>query len=207
MNPIANFIAALSSGEFQSQLAARLVRAFPEKRRLFYVHIPKCAGVELASHLISRYPSINTNLLDPVLTSRPEELFLAIKHVVLEIAVSDTIFISGHTHLGTYQSWNGNGIRYEDEVFTVVREPIDQIVSQINYVLTRIFTGEGPVPLDTKGWRVEFGVDDLGIKTSPKLCSNWRGAFCGTQALLCRCRLRIPRRRSLRGCGRADDCA
>src|SRR5271165_2348724 len=91
-DPIAHFASAVSSSEFQTELAVRLLRAFPEKRRLFFVHIPKTAGVEIASRLQSRYASINTNLLDPLLTRTPEQLFLAIKHFVLEVLVSDTIF-------------------------------------------------------------------------------------------------------------------
>jgi hypothetical protein len=154
------FLAALSSLEFQENLAAHLLRSFPEKRRLFFVHIPKTAGVDLANHLICRYPSISTTLLDRTLTPATEQLFLAIKHIVLELACSDTIFVSGHTPLGTYQSWGGNGIRYQDHVFTVIREPLEQIVSQINYTLTRIFSDETPIPPDTAGWRHEFAVSN-----------------------------------------------
>ena len=58
-DPIAHFVSAVSSKEFQTEIAGRLLRAFPEKRRLFFVHIPKTAGVELANHLQSRYASIN----------------------------------------------------------------------------------------------------------------------------------------------------
>ena len=153
------FISALSSVEFQEKLAAHFIRAFPEKRRLFFVHIPKTAGVDLASHLISRFPSIATTLLDRELTPAPAQVFLALKHIVLEIAHSDTIFITGHTPLGVYQGWAGNGIRYRDAVFTVVREPLEQVISQINYTLSRIFSDESPVPPDTAGWRREFAVD------------------------------------------------
>jgi hypothetical protein len=81
---------------------------------------------------------------------------------------SDTVFVSGHTHLGIYQSWASNGIRSEDTVFTVVREPLDRIISQINYVLTRIFSTQKPAQPDTVGWRKLFGVEDLAIKDSPE---------------------------------------
>jgi hypothetical protein len=75
--------------------------------------------------------------------------------------LSDTIFISGHTHLNTYQQLTGNGIRFNDHVFTIVRNPFDQVMSQLNYTLTRIFADEDPVQPDTSGWRTEFGVGDL----------------------------------------------
>jgi hypothetical protein len=131
------------------------------------VHIPKTAGVDVATRLISRFPSINTNLLDRTLTPTPAELFLAIKHIVLEMPCSDTVFVSGHTHLQTYQTWTGNGIRFQDHVFTVVREPVDRILSQVNYVLTRIFSNEIPVQTDTVGWRKVFNVEDLELRHSP----------------------------------------
>lgn len=163
---IQRFGAALAGEEFQKNFGARILAAFPEKHRLFFVHIPKTAGVDLAFHLTSRYPSFSTNLLDPNLTPKREDFFLAIKHLVLEMACSDTIFISGHTFLGTYQSWNGNGIRYADHVFTVVRKPLDQVLSQVNYVLTRIFSDAVPIAPDTAGWRNLFGVEKLGIRNS-----------------------------------------
>lgn len=161
---VSRFIAALSSREFQVLLAGRLLDAFPEKRRLFFVHIPKTAGVDLAARLIGRYASFNTNLLNPELTPKPEMLFLAIKHVVLEMAVSDTIFISGHTELAKYQFWGGNGIRYQDAVFTVVREPLEQIISQVNYVIGRMFSDQQPIRPDTAGWRREFGVTPANME-------------------------------------------
>ena len=160
------FIAALSSVEFQENLIAHVLRSFPEKRRLFFVHIPKTAGVDLATHLMSRYPSLSTTLLSRDLTPDPAQLFLAIKHVVLEMTCSDTIFISGHTHLGTYQRWCENGIRFQDRVFTVVREPLQQILSQLNYTLTRIFSDETPAPPDTAGWRREFHVENPDMRHS-----------------------------------------
>lgn len=166
ISDIGTFIAALSSIEFQENLVSHLLRSFPEKHRLFFVHIPKTAGVDLATHLISRYPSVSTTLLNRTLTPDPERLFLAIKHVVLEMSCSDTIFISGHTHLGAYQRWCENGIRFQDRVFTVVREPLEQILSQLNYTLTRIFSDETPVPSDTAGWRHEFHVENLGLRHS-----------------------------------------
>lgn len=165
-NAVKTFMAAVSSREFQGNLASSLLRAFPEKRRLFFVHIPKTAGVDLATRFSCRYPSINTNLLDRGLTPSREALLLAIKHIVLEMHTADTVFISGHTHLGTYQSWAGDGIRAADRVFTVIREPLDQILSQVNYVLTRIFSDETPVQPDTAGWRNLFHLNDLSRQDS-----------------------------------------
>src|SRR5581483_11309154 len=130
------------------------------------VHIPKTAGVDLASHLQSRFPSFNTRWIDPAWPLEPQDLFLTLKFLALELACSDTLFVSGHTRLSTYRAWDLNGIRLTDQVFTVVRKPIDQILSQVNYVLTRIFDDATPVAPDTTGWRQMFGVSDLKLRES-----------------------------------------
>lgn len=161
------FIAALSSLEFQKNFIARLLQAYPEKQRLIFVHIPKSAGSDLSTHLISRFASVNTKLTDPSITSTTE-LHGAIKDVTLEMLASDRIYVHGHTHLDTYVKWNA--LRYQDEVFTTIRSPIDQIISQINYVLTRVFSDETPTPHDTSGWRKEFNIQDIGqVKESDKI--------------------------------------
>jgi hypothetical protein len=154
------FAAALRSIEFRQRLVINVLGAYPEKTRLIFIHIPKCAGSNLSAHLIGRFASLNTNLLDPGLTPEPA-FFLALKHLVLELAVSDTIYIHGHNHLQTFHDWQA--IRLRDTVFTVLRHPADLVLSQVNYVLSRIFSPEHPISADTAGWRDEFAVRDLSF--------------------------------------------
>src|SRR5581483_2215132 len=76
---IQHFVGAVTSREFRARLPVHLFRAFPEKRRLFFVHIPKTAGVDLASHLQSRFPSFNTRGIDTAWPLEPQDLFLTLK--------------------------------------------------------------------------------------------------------------------------------
>lgn len=167
------FVAAVSSGEFQSKFAERFLESFPEKSRLVFVHIPKCAGSDLSTHLIGRFASLNTKVVDRSITSIPE-LHNSIKSLSLEILAADKIYIHGHTHLQTYVDWGA--LRYDDDVFTTIRQPTDLIISQVNYVLTRIFSDEDPIPHDTKGWREEFEIKNLNqyndIESKRKLASK-----------------------------------
>jgi Sulfotransferase family len=151
------YAAALKSEEFRENFVARFLEAFREKRRLLFVHVPKCAGSDLSSHLICRFPSLNTQILDPEWAST-EDFFAAIRDIVLETNISESIYVHGHNPLSFYKSWDL--IRFQDEIFTILRDPIARVISQINYVLTRIFSDEIPVTPDTRGWRDEFGIRD-----------------------------------------------
>jgi hypothetical protein len=153
------FVHALSSDEFRSEIVPRFLAAFPEKRRLLFIHIPKCAGSELSARLVARYPAVNSQLaLREWLTV--EQFLLAIKHLVLEAQISDSILVVGHNTLENYRAWNA--IRYQDRLFTVVREPLETMISQINYVLTRMFLDESKAGPDSRGWRQTFEITKTG---------------------------------------------
>ena len=153
------FEVALRSKEFQNHLVPRFLAAYPEKRCLSFIHVPKSAGSDLSAHLITRFPSLRTTIIDPDLTS-PADFFSAVKDVVLESALCEHVYIHGHNRLETYVRWGA--ARPGDELFTTVREPVALVVSQVNYVLTRMASTAQPIGPDTAGWRGVFEVDDPG---------------------------------------------
>ena len=164
-NPAFNiFCETLYSDEFREQHPPRILQAYPEKKRLFFVHIPKSAGSDLASHLTSRFPTLNTRFSNKDWAGN-EQFVQALKEFRLESDHSDTVFVTGHNHLALYEDWNV--LRFADRVFTVLREPVSQIISQVNYVLTRIFSDEAPAAPDTRGWRERFGVEASEAEHSP----------------------------------------
>jgi hypothetical protein len=154
------FVAALCSDEFRTSFISRFLASFPEKKRIIFVHIPKCAGSTLSAYLVGRYVSLLTDLQNPKIIN-DADFFRSIKDLVLESLVSDTVYVHGHTHLSTYARWGA--IRLDDQVISVVRNPVDLVISQINYVLTRIFSDESPVGPDTAGWRSEFGISEEDV--------------------------------------------
>src|SRR5690349_20055299 len=98
------FERAIRSREFQTGLVERFVKAFPEKNCLSFVHVPKSAGSDLSTHLITRYPSLRTTVIDPGLTDR-KAFYQAIKELVLEASTSNAIYIHGHNTLSDYVRW------------------------------------------------------------------------------------------------------
>ena len=154
--PLNGYIAALTSEEFRSNIVQHLLTAFPERKRLLFVHIPRTAGSELSARLMDRYPSLNGQLTWADWRT-PEEFFSEISRFVLESGSSDSVFVHGHNTLEQYRAWRV--IRFRDSIFTVAREPVEMMVSQINYVLTRIFAEEIPPKPDTLAWRTTLGVE------------------------------------------------
>lgn len=156
----------LLSEAFQTGLIALFLRAFPEKRRLIFVHIPKCAGTDLTFHFRARHPSLEHSLTDPNWTSKPAML-RRIARVVAHVHTSDSIFVHGHINLRDHIA--ADIIRPTDRIFTVIRDPLAAAISQINYILTRFEQdmAAGQLRPDTREWSQ---IMDLGA--TPERMSN-----------------------------------
>jgi hypothetical protein len=141
----------LLSETFQLQLIPLFLRAFPEKRRLIFVHIPKCAGTDLSFHFRARHASLDRSLTDPSWTSKPAML-RRIARVVAHARNADSIFVHGHINLADHIA--ADVIRPTDRAFTVIRDPLAAAISQINYVLTRFDEdiAAGQLRPDTSTW-------------------------------------------------------
>lgn len=151
------FYNALTSDEFRLKVIKNLLDAFPEYQRLLFIHIPRSAGSELSLRLTSRYPSITQQFLSPEWFPT-EKLCAAIGDFVSQLPDADAIFVRGHIKLEDYRGWHL--IRFRDRAFTVLREPVAGVMSQLNHVLTRLFTDEHPAAPDSVIWRERFGLGD-----------------------------------------------
>lgn len=142
----------LLSRDFQRNILRLFLDAFPEKRRLLFVHIPKCAGSDLSHHLVGRYPAIAEQLRVLHWTEQ-QLLFEALSDTVRRLHFSDTIFVRGHVNLADYLE---QGLaRRCDRLFTILRDPVDIAISQVNYILTRLKTdvAAGELQPDTREWQ------------------------------------------------------
>ena len=157
---------ALHAAPFQRAILATVLRAFPERSRLLFLHIPKCAGSDLSLHLAMRYPSLEQRLMELAWTS-VEQLFAALSAFAREVTFSDTIFVRGHTPLDFFIA--DDLIRPMDRVFTIVRDPVEIAISQINYILTRfsINIEAGVVERDTREWLRLLDLPGLPERLSP----------------------------------------
>ena len=150
----------LLSEEFQSELIPTLLHAYEDRRRLIFLHIPKCAGTDLSNKLKTRHPWVDFNIMDPDWTTK-EAMFRHLARLVVQLRFADALYLCGHA-LPQYYSEHGL-LRPIDQVFTVVRHPFEMMISQVNYVLTRFWIDaeRGEVGPDTQEWLGLIGYDAL----------------------------------------------
>lgn len=144
----------LRSPGFQKRLLENFFNAYPEKDRLIFIHVPKCAGSDLRNNLSTRYPMLHSSWYLP--STSQEEMLRNVHRAAARVHESDMICLTGHIPLREVA--RRGLIRAQDHVVTVVRDPIDLVISAVNFNLTRINaamkSGDGWRP----SWKREFGI-------------------------------------------------
>jgi hypothetical protein len=153
-----HFEVVLNSREFQENMISLLTSAFPSKRRLVFIHIPRTAGTDLEGNLEQRYPNIHHKVTVPEDIEK-SELFSCLKAFAEDIDLSEAIFISGHIELRWY--CDHRICRFGDHLFTIVRDPMDLWVSWVNYVVMVVLAPENDGRPDKKRWMAMLGIEAL----------------------------------------------
>lgn len=159
-DPKADFIATLVAPEFRDKAIELFLHAFPEKRRLLFVHIPKCAGTDLRANLVPRFLALSHLLASKAWM--PDEAFLAeLAAAARSIDAVDDILVHGHLHLSWYL--NRVGARLGDRIFTIIRDPVELALSQANYAVSVVVRDPARQHPDTRE-----NLDRLGLKQLPE---------------------------------------
>ena len=157
-NPIAAIISALQGEEFQARIREIALTAFADKRRMIFIHVPKCAGSDMLETLRRRYPYMHNHHALPDITSKPL-LFDMLRRLALGTNHSDAIAVAGHVPLRWYT--DRALVRFDDEVFTSVRHPRDILYSVVSFILTRIVEFPDVNRPDIRTWLSEVGMTEL----------------------------------------------
>ena len=159
-SPKQRFCEMICSDEFQNRLIPLLLESFPEKRRLFYIHIPKSAGSHFFARIAPLYPCINKLIDVPDWTSK-QELMEILSGFASIVDFFDFLIVQGHFDLNYIMQ--EAGLRFGDEIFTVLRDPVMSVVSMANYVASRLMADPMGTYPDTRQW-----LDELGMECLPK---------------------------------------
>lgn len=157
-DPVAHLKSLLLSSPFRQFAVRNLLDAFPDTPRLLFVHVPKCAGTDLTGALRERYVSIDSAMENPHWYTA-EQRFKYLRDLVLAAPFTDALFVRGHVPLRYYV--NQSLIRPNDQIFTVLRDPVDVIISMMNYVLTRFRDDPVGATPDTRQWLANMGLRGL----------------------------------------------
>jgi hypothetical protein len=168
-SPIELLKEALECEEFQQNIVRLLLDAYPEKRRLIHIHIPKCAGTHLNVRLMVKYPRVSKYLEARSWTPRTL-LFETLRDIAISIPFFDAILVHGHTSISWYLEHQL--CRPSDCAFAVVRDPREIVVSHVNYMLTRFVNDPEFVYPDTSEWSGLLGMTPAEFDQSPEGLAN-----------------------------------
>jgi hypothetical protein len=158
------FEATLNSAEFQENLIKNVLAAFPEKQRVLFVHIPRTAGTDFEEHLAEKMPSLYQVLQDSTAISKAK-LFVSLRNFAENVDLAERILICGHIPLSDYLAKRLR--RFDDQLITIVRDPVDLLISNTNYILTVIRDMRDPERPDRQIW-----LDHLKIGEVPENISE-----------------------------------
>jgi hypothetical protein len=135
-----------------------MLDGYSDKRRLLFVHVPKCAGTDLRENLRMTYPLIDRSLTDRVWTD-PATLFATLESLLPRLRVATSVVVHGHVSLGWYRH---SGLqRPGDGLYAVVRDPVEIALSQVNYVLTALLADPEAARPDSRDWLARMGMARL----------------------------------------------
>lgn len=140
----------ICSDEFQSRLIHLLLESFPEKRRLTHIHIPKSAGTHFFARVAPLYPCINKLIEIPDWTSK-QELMEILAGFASIVDFFDFLMVQGHLTLNYLI--REVGLRFGDEISTVLRDPVMSAISMANYIASRLMADPmGIILIRGSGW-------------------------------------------------------
>jgi hypothetical protein len=163
-NPRVHLAKTLHTEEFQVRIRELILAAFPEKRRLIFVHIAKCAGTDLMQTMQRQYPYLHHHMARANVTDRAE-LFELLREFSVAVRLSDSIAVAGHVPLRWYLE--RKLVRFEDDLFSTIREPRELLYSYISFILTRLVTYQGTKRTDTTAWLSHIGMTEIEPNPSP----------------------------------------
>ena len=163
-DPVEAACALFASDVFRNDLVMRLLRHFPGRKRLLFVHLPKSAGTDFQEAMSRVLPFVaSTWLSTEQVESR--ELRHLLRGFARAVDKHDTIMVGGHVPLSWYL--DEGAYRLHDRIVAILRDPHEISVSFANYVVHR-FTSDGDaLRVDTQGWANKLGLKAAEVRAIP----------------------------------------
>jgi hypothetical protein len=182
-----HLVSLIQSVEFRAFLAARVLTAYPEKTRLLFVRVPHCAG----RHFLTLAETMHPIFPDAITGTRaalPPTFYPALGLFLARFIHTKTVLlckpqltpfrvapafataeVAGGDPAETLP-WNFTIPPYRtgDRLFTIVRDPEEIILGQVNAIAAALRWPGAEDPPDIRRWR-----GSLGALPEPEDAAGW----------------------------------
>ncbi len=148
----------LETDEYRFDIARRVMVAFPEFRREFFLHVPKSGGTTILKAMEATGQYIFLPTPRWVMAGHFSDFNEFLRNIAHEIADKKKTTFSIHGHPTAGELIAAGIKRFDDHVFSVVRNPKETAYSHLNYILSRLESASGNerCDIDVKLWREEL---------------------------------------------------
>ncbi|MCA7952554.1 hypothetical protein LGM43_20015 [Burkholderia seminalis] len=158
----------INSEEFRRIFHGLLCKSYPEAQRIFFLHIPKTGGTDLRERFRG---DASTLIWDVSHESEVHGAQLAHQQFAkFQRAESKRILLSGH--YGINDLLSRSCLRASDKAFTIIRNPVDVVVSAINFVLTEL--ERFPERPYAQNWSARLAALGVERKSEDQLWERWQ---------------------------------
>ena len=145
----------IESDEYRFHIARRVMQAFPEYRREFFLHIPKSGGTTASAAMEATGRYISLPSAQWLKDGNVPDFRGFLTNIARKIASKERTTFTIHGHLSAGQLIKAGIKRFDDHVFTVIRNPQETVYSHLNYILAKLESASGieHCTADVKLWR------------------------------------------------------
>ncbi|WP_146774264.1 sulfotransferase family 2 domain-containing protein [Burkholderia cepacia] len=158
----------INSEEFRRIFLGLLCKSYPEAKRVFFLHIPKTGGTDLRERFRG---DASTLIWDVSHESDVHGAQLAHQQFAkFHRAESKRVLFSGHYDINDLLS--RSCLRASDKAFTVIRNPVDVVVSAINFVFTEL--ERFPERPYAQNWSARLAMLGVERKSEDQVWERWQ---------------------------------
>ncbi len=150
----------IASDEYRFDIARRVMRAFPEYRREFFLHIPKSGGTTAFAAMGATGQYISLPSSQWLKDGNVPDFHGFLAKIARDIANKEKTTFTIYGHLTARDLMADGTKRFDDLVFSVIRDPEETAYSFLNYILSRLEKASGHEHYaDANLWRNLLKVD------------------------------------------------
>ena len=180
-------IDCINTDEFAHRHCKALMEAFPHLKRKFFIHVYKSGGTTIFKSIEKSGRYATTLTPNAVLDGWTPDRIKYLREIAFWLCKPECEAVTVFGHHSARWLISQNIKRGQDEVFTVMRHPLDTMISYLNFILTSVDGDEQNLAIDK--WREELGLSgriqgrEHALELAPKILSMHIGSNLACELL------------------------